>query len=83
MAGGVGAADRIGLAEQVVGEPDLGVGVGAAELDQRGASPRADLGFLDPEQRAEVGVALAALEQQLEHRVLVWVIATRGRKPTL
>ena len=47
VARGVGAPDRVGLAEQVVGEPDVAIGVGAAELGQRRAGAGADLGLLD------------------------------------
>ncbi len=67
----VGAADRVGLAEQVVGEPDAAVRVGAAELGQRAPRPGAHLVLVLAEQRGEVAVALAALEQQLQGRLLV------------
>ena len=71
MPHGVGPADRVGLAEQVVGEADVAVGVGAGQLGERRAGPGAHLRLVDPEQRGEVGVALPALEQELEHRLLV------------
>ena len=35
----IGAADRVGLAEQEVGEPDLAVGIVAAELAQSARAP--------------------------------------------
>ena len=69
MPDGVGAADRVGLAEQVVAQPDLGIGIGAADLLKRGAGPGANLVGSDPEQGPEVLVALPA-EQELEHRPL-------------
>jgi hypothetical protein len=71
VAGDVGAADRVGLAQEVVGEADLGVGVGAADLLQGAASACPDLVGAEAEQRGDVVVALAALEQQLKHRPLV------------
>ena len=71
MAHGVGPADRVGLSQQIVGEADVAVGVGAGQLGQRGARPGPHLGLVDPEQRGEVGVALPALEQELQHRLLV------------
>jgi hypothetical protein len=69
MANGVCAADRIRLAEEVVAQPDLGVGVRAADLLQRGARPGAHLVGADAQERADVVVALPA-EQELEHRAL-------------
>ena len=71
MAHGVGPADRVGLAEQIVGQADVAVRVGAGQLGERGARPGPHLGLVDPEQRGEVGVALPALEQELQHRLLV------------
>ena len=70
LADGVGAPDRIGLPEQVVAQADLRIRVGAADLRERGARPRAHLVGCDAEQGADVLVALPALEQQLEHRAL-------------
>ena len=70
VADGVGAADRVGLAEQVVAEADLGVRVGAADLGQRRTRPDAHLVGRDAEQGADVLVALPSLEQQLKHRAL-------------
>jgi hypothetical protein len=67
----VGAPDRVGLAEQVVGEPDVPVRVGAAQLAQRGARSGAHLVLGDAEQARDVGIALPALEQQPEHRLLI------------
>ena len=58
MAHGVRAANRIGLAEQVVREPNLGVGIGPSELGERGAGTRADLVDADAEHAREVVVAL-------------------------
>ncbi len=67
----VGAADRVGLAEQVVGEPDVAIRVGSAELGQRAPRPGADLGLVLAQQRGEVAVGLPALEQQLQGGLLV------------
>jgi hypothetical protein len=70
VADSIGAADRVGLAEQVVAQPDLGVGIGSADLLERRARPGADLVGTDPQEGADVLVALAAFEQELEHRAL-------------
>jgi hypothetical protein len=72
VADGVGSPDRVRLSEQVVGEPDVAIGVGAGELGERGSGARAHLRFVHPEQGREVPVALAALEQQLKHCALFW-----------
>jgi hypothetical protein len=71
VADGVRAADRIGLAEQVVGERDRAVGVRAGKLGQRGAGAGAHLALLDAQHRRQLRIALSPLEQQLEHRGLV------------
>ena len=47
------------------------VGVRAAELGQRGARAAPNLRAVDAEDPCEVVVALATLEQQLEHGALV------------
>ena len=70
LADRIGSADRVGLAEEVVAQADLGVGIGAADLAQRRAGPRAHLVGCDPEEGADVVIALPALEQELEHRAL-------------
>jgi hypothetical protein len=70
MTDGVGATDRIGLAQQVVAQADLGVGVGAADVTQGGAGSRAHLVGGDPKQGPDVLVALPPFEQKLEHRAL-------------
>jgi hypothetical protein len=67
----VGPADRVGLAEQVVGEADVPVRIGAGQLLEGGPGARAHGGLVAAEQLREVRVALPALEQQLEHRLLV------------
>ena len=72
VADGVGASDRVRLPDQVVGEPDVAVGVGAAELLERRARPLAHLRLVDAHHPRQVGVGLAALEQQLQGRVLIW-----------
>ena len=69
--GGVGAPDRVRLAQQVVGEADVAVGIGAAELGERGAGAGAHLRLGLPEQLSEVRVALAALEQELQRGLLI------------
>ena len=70
MADGVGSADGVGLAQQVVAEADLRVRVGAADLGQRRARADAHLIGRNAEQGADVLVALPSLEQQLKHRAL-------------
>jgi hypothetical protein len=70
MPDGVGTADRIGLSQEVVAQPDLGVRVGATYLRQRGARSRSHLVGGDAQQRADVVVALPPFEQQLQHRAL-------------
>ena len=67
LADGVGTADRVGLAQQVVGQARIGRG--AADLAERAAGPHPDLVAGDPEQPADVVVALPA-EQELKHRPL-------------
>ena len=54
MADRVGAADRIGLTEQVVAQADLRIGVGAADLLQGRPCPVPHLVGRDAEQRADV-----------------------------
>ena len=71
VAHGVGPADRVGLAQQVVGQADVAIGIGAGKLRERGARPGLHLCLANPQQRGEVGVALAALQQELQHRLLV------------
>jgi hypothetical protein len=60
---GVGSSDRIGLAEQVIGQADVAVRVGTGQLGERGARAGPHLRLVHPEQRGEVGVALPPLEQ--------------------
>ncbi len=67
---GVGATDRVGLAQQVVAEAHVAVRVGAPELGQRGAGPAPDLDLVEAEQLVELGVGLTG-EQQLENGGLV------------
>ena len=59
---GVGSPDRIGLAEQVVGQGDVAVGIDAGQLGERGARAGPHLRFVHSEDRGEVVVALSALE---------------------
>ncbi len=82
VANHVGAADRVGLAEQVVGERDVAIRVGVAELGQRRAGARADLGLVGVEQDGEVGVGAPALEDQLQGRVLFGGECHRRDQPT-
>ena len=70
MADRVGAADRIGLTEQVVAQANLRIGVGAADLLQGRPCPVPHLVGRDAEQRADVLVALTPFEEQLKHRAL-------------
>ena len=70
MADGIGSADGVGLAQQVVAEADLCIGVAAADLGQRRPRARAHLIRRNAEQGADVLVALPSLEQQLKHRAL-------------
>ncbi len=67
----IGAADRVGLAEEVVGEADAAVRIGSAKLGERGTRALAHLGLGDPEQRAQIAIALALLEEQPEHGLLI------------
>ena len=62
-ADGVGATDRVGLAEQKVGKADLSVGVGAAEGGQRLACLDAYGGEIVPEKARDVLVALPPLDR--------------------
>jgi hypothetical protein len=78
MAHRIGSADRVGLAQEVVAQADLGVGVRAADLAECGTGPRAHLVGSDPEEGADVVIALPALEQELEHRAL-FVAERHGR----
>ena len=78
----VGAADRIRLADEVVGEADVAIRIGAAELGQRGSGASADLGLVDTEEGREVAVALPTLEQERERGALVGRDRHRTRKPT-
>ena len=71
MAHGVGPADRVGLSEQVVRETDIAIRVSAGKLRERSARPGSDLGLVDAEQRGEVRVPLAALQEELQQRLLV------------
>ena len=71
MAHGIRSADRVGLSEEVVGEPHVAVWVGAGELRERLPRPRAHLALVHAEHRREIRVALPALEQELEHCLLV------------
>ena len=71
MAYRVGAVDRVGLPEQIVGEGDVAVRVGAGEVRQRRPRSRPHLVGSDPQDRGEVVVALPAFEQQLEHGFLI------------
>ncbi len=59
---GVGSPDRIGLAEQVVGQGDVAVGIDAGQLGERGTRAGPHLRFVHSEDRGEVVVALSALE---------------------
>ncbi len=81
VARSVRSADRVGLTEQVVGDPDVAVGVGADELREGGAGAGAHVGLVLAEQRGKVRVGLAALDQKLKRGALF-----RGdhasRKPT-
>ena len=55
--------EEVRLAQEVVGEPDVAVRVGAAKLGQRRAGSGTDLRLVDVEKRSQVVVALPALEQ--------------------
>jgi hypothetical protein len=68
---GVGPSDRVGLAEEVVGQADVAVGVGTGQFGEGRARPGSHFGLADAEERREVRIALPALEQELEHRLLV------------
>ena len=70
MSDRVGAADRIGLAEEVVAETDLGVGISATDLAQRGAGSGAHFVRSDAEEGADVVIALPPFQEELEHRAL-------------
>ncbi len=78
---GVRSADRVGLAKQVVREPDVAIGVGAAQLGERRARPRTDLTLVLAQELGEVPVRLAALEKKLERRLLVGCDRHRAGKP--
>ena len=80
MADGVGAADRVRLAEQEVGQADLGVGVGASDLGERRPRSLPDLVRGPTEQAGDVLIALSALDQQLEQRALI-PLQSHPRKP--
>ena len=82
MADGVGAADRVSLAEEVVGEPDLAIGVRAAELLERRACAFADVVAGAAQKAGDVLVALPALQQELQHRALVLSKGHWSRKPS-
>jgi hypothetical protein len=71
MARRVGATDRVRLAEQIVGEADVSVRVGAHQLGERGPSPSAHGGLVLAEQGAKVGIALTPLEQKLQRGALI------------
>jgi hypothetical protein len=78
MTDGISAPDRVRLAEQVVRQADLCVGIGAAHFGERLSGARAHLLGGDPEERADVLIALRALEQELEHGAL-FVGQSQGR----
>ena len=61
MADGICPADRIGLAEHVVGQVDLGVRIAATDLAERGGGAAAGVVHADPEQARYILIALAAL----------------------
>ena len=74
-------ADRIGLTEQVIGQPDVPVRIGPADLLQCRAGARAHLIGLNSEEGADVLIALPAFKQQLKHRALFVRERHRARKP--
>jgi hypothetical protein len=71
VANGVRSTNGIRLSEQVVGKADVAVGIGPTQLRERGAGAGAHLGFADAEETGEVAVALPALQQELEHGLLI------------
>ena len=71
VTGDVGAGDRVGLAEEIVAEAGLAVGVLAGDLGERRLGAGADLPGLHAQQGGEVPVALPTLQQQLQHHPLL------------
>ena len=69
VAGDVGAGDRVGLPEQVVGEADLAVGILAGDLAQRALARTRTSSTLDARAGRRGPRSPAALQQQPQHHL--------------
>ena len=67
----VSAADRVRLAQEVLGQADVPVGVGAAELLERGPGALAGFAFVEAEEVVEILERLASGQEHFEHGALV------------